>query len=173
MSNYLAVDLGAESGRVILGSLAGGRLALEEVRRFPNQPVQLPSGLYWDSFRLFHEIEEGLTDRRPRAAGAGGGIGVDTWGVDFGLLAADGGLIDCPRHYRDPRTNGVPERLFEKVSRWDVFAPNRHPDHAHQHAVPVVQHAAGGFGVAARCGAAALHAGLAELLADGRPDATK
>jgi len=121
MSNYLAVDLGAESGRVILGSLAGGRLALEEIRRFPNQPVQLPSGLYWDSFRLFHEIEEGLTnagrERRVRAAG----IGVDTWGVDFGLLGADGGLIDCPLHYRDPRTIGVPEKLFEAVSRRDVF----------------------------------------------------
>lgn len=121
MSNYLAVDLGAESGRVILGSLAGGRLSLEEIRRFPNQPVQLPCGLYWDAFRLFHEIEEGLTlagrERQLKAAG----IGVDTWGVDFGLLAEDGGLIDCPRHYRDPRTNGVPERLFETVSRWDVF----------------------------------------------------
>lgn len=122
MSNYLAVDLGAESGRVILGTLAAGRIALEEIRRFPNQPVQLPTGLYWDSFRLFHEIVEGLTiagrERQLRAAG----IGVDTWGVDFGLVAADGGLIDCPHHYRDPRTNGVPERLFETVSRWDVFA---------------------------------------------------
>jgi rhamnulokinase len=121
MANYLAVDLGAESGRVILGELAGGKLALEEIRRFPNQPVELPSGLYWDSFRLFHEIQEGLTiagrERQLKAAG----IGVDTWGVDFGLLGTDGGLIDCPRHYRDPRTNGVPERLFEKVSRWEVF----------------------------------------------------
>ena len=122
MSNYIAVDLGAESGRVILGGLAEGRLTLEEIRRFPNQPVQLPRGLYWDSFRLFHEIQEGLTiagrERQLKAAG----IGVDTWGVDFGLLGADGGLIDCPRHYRDPRTNGVPECLFEKVARWDVFA---------------------------------------------------
>ncbi|HKE24133.1 MAG TPA: rhamnulokinase family protein [Bryobacteraceae bacterium] len=121
MANYLAVDLGAESGRVILGGLAGGKLALEEIRRFPNQPVQLPSGLYWDSFRLFHEIQEGLTlagrERQLKAAG----IGVDTWGVDFGLLGADGGLIDCPRHYRDPRTNGVPEKLFERVPRSEVF----------------------------------------------------
>lgn len=122
MANYLAVDLGAESGRVILGGLAEGRLTLEEIRRFPNQPVQLPCGLYWDAFRLFHEIQEGLTiagrERQLKAAG----IGVDTWGVDYGLLGADGGLIDSPRHYRDPRTNGVPERLFEKVSRWDVFS---------------------------------------------------
>ena len=121
MSNYLAVDLGAESGRVILGGLAGGRLTLEEIRRFPNQPVQLPCGLYWDSFRLFHEIQEGLTaagrERQLKAAG----IGVDTWGVDFGLVGPDGGLIDCPRHYRDPRTNGVPERLYQTVPRWEVF----------------------------------------------------
>lgn len=121
MSNYLAVDLGAESGRVILGALAKEKLSLEELHRFPNQPVRLPTGLYWDSFRLFHEIVEGLTmagrDRHLRLAG----IGVDTWGVDFGLVGADGGLIDCPRHYRDGRTNGVPERLFEVVSRAEVF----------------------------------------------------
>jgi rhamnulokinase len=120
MSDYLAVDLGAESGRVMLGSLAGGRLALEELHRFPNQPVQLPAGLYWDAFRLFHEIVEGL-----RAAGqrklAPHGIGVDTWGVDFGLVGPDGGLIDCPRHYRDERTTGVPERLFAQVPRAEVF----------------------------------------------------
>ena len=122
MSSYLAADLGAESGRVMLGTLAGGRLEIEEIRRFPNQPVELPSGLYWDAFRLFHEIVEGLTiagrERHLKPAG----IGVDTWGVDFGLLGADGGLIDCPRHYRDPRTNGVTDRLFETVPRAEVFA---------------------------------------------------
>jgi rhamnulokinase len=122
MSNYLAVDLGAESGRVMLGELAGGRLALEELRRFPNQPVELPSGLYWDAFRLFHEIEEGLSIAGRERKLAVAGIGVDTWGVDFGLLAADGGLIDCPRHYRDARTNGIEERLFEAVPRWEVFS---------------------------------------------------
>jgi len=121
MANYLAVDLGAESGRVILGGLADGRLALEEIRRFPNQPVQLPCGLYWDSFRLFQEIQEGLTAAGREWQIKVSGVGVDTWGVDFGLVGGDGGLIDCPRHYRDPRTNGVPEKLFEKVSRWEVF----------------------------------------------------
>jgi len=122
MSNYLAVDLGAESGRVILGKLESGRLALEELHRFPNQPVRLPAGLYWDSFRLFHEIVEGLSaagrERKLHVAG----IGVDTWGVDFGLVGSDGGLIDCPRHYRDDRTNGMPERLFQVVPRAEVFA---------------------------------------------------
>ena len=122
MSCYLAADLGAESGRVMLGTLAGGRLEIEELRRFANQPVELPSGLYWDAFRLFHEIVEGLAVAGRERHLQPAGIGVDTWGVDFGLLAADGGLIDCPRHYRDPRTNGVPERLFESVPRAEVFA---------------------------------------------------
>jgi rhamnulokinase len=122
MSNYLAIDLGAESGRVMLGVLEAGKLTLEELHRFPNQPVELPTGLYWDSFRLHHEIVHGLTiagrERKVRVDG----IGVDTWGVDFGLLSADGSLLDCPRHYRDARTLGVPERLFEVVPRKQVFA---------------------------------------------------
>ncbi len=122
MSNYLAIDLGAESGRVMLGGLNAGRLTLEELHRFPNQPVRLPNGLYWDSFRLHHEIVHGLTiagrERRLKVDG----IGVDTWGVDFALLDADGGLLECPRHYRDLRTNGVPERLFEVAPREEVFA---------------------------------------------------
>jgi len=120
MSDYLAVDLGAESGRVMLGSLAGGALALEELHRFANQPVQLPSGLYWDAFRLFHEIVEGL-----RVAGQRHlepkGIAVDTWGVDIVLLGPDGDLVDSPRHYRDPRNIGVPEKLFTVVPRSEVF----------------------------------------------------
>jgi len=120
--NYLAVDIGAESGRVMHGNLADGLLRLEELHRFANQPVQLPSGRYWDSFRLFHEIVEGLAvagrERKLRVDG----IGIDTWGVDFGLLGPDGGLIDCPRHYRDARNIGVTERIFEVVPREEVFA---------------------------------------------------
>jgi rhamnulokinase len=121
MSNYLAIDLGAESGRVILGSLHGERLALEELHRFPNQPVRLPSGLYWDAFRLHHEMVEGLAVAGRQRKLRADGIGVDTWGVDFGLLAPDGGLIDCPRHYRDDRTDGIPDRLFSVVPRTEVF----------------------------------------------------
>jgi rhamnulokinase len=121
MSNYLAIDLGAESGRVILGSVNGNRLSLEELHRFANQPVHLPSGRYWDAFRLHHEMVEGLTiaGRRKLAVN---GIGVDTWGVDYGLIGRDGGLVDCPRCYRDERTNGVPEKLFDVVPRSEVFA---------------------------------------------------
>lgn len=121
MSNYLAIDLGAESGHVILGSLEGDRLALDELHRFPNQPVRLPNGLYWDALRLHHEMVEGLTVAGRQRKLSISGIGVDTWGVDFGLLARDGGLIDCPRHYRDERNIGVSERLFTAVPRAEVF----------------------------------------------------
>ena len=121
MPHYLAVDLGAESGRVMLATLHEGRLALEELHRFPNTSVQIPTGLYWDSFHLFHNIVHGLQiagrERKLEIAG----IGIDTWGVDFGLLGRDGALIDCPRHYRDARTDGIPEKLFEVVPRQEVF----------------------------------------------------
>ncbi|MEO8028539.1 MAG: rhamnulokinase, partial [Bryobacteraceae bacterium] len=100
MRRFLAFDLGAESGRCILGTLADGRLQLEELHRFPNQPVRLPTGLYWDTIRLFHEIREALAIAGKRGL-ALDGIGIDTWGVDFGLLGADGALVDNPRHYRD------------------------------------------------------------------------
>jgi rhamnulokinase len=121
MAHYLAVDLGAESGRVMLGSLENGRLALEELHRFPNTPVHLPTGLYWDSFRLFHEVLHGLTVAGRERKLTIAGIGIDTWGVDFGLLGSDGALVDCPRHYRDPRTDGLPEKVFEVVPRREVF----------------------------------------------------
>ena len=120
MKNFLALDLGAESGRAIAGSLDGGILALRELHRFPNTPVRLPTGLYWDTLRLFHEIVEGLAaagrEKLPVA-----GIGIDTWGVDFALLGRDGALADNPRHYRDARTNGVMEKTFSVVSRQEVF----------------------------------------------------
>ncbi len=121
MKHYLAVDLGAESGRVMLGSLSGSTLALEELHRFANTPVRVPSGIYWDLFRLFHEIREGLTkagrERRLKIEG----IAVDTWGVDFGLLGSDGALVDNPRHYRDARTVGVMEQAFAVMSREKIF----------------------------------------------------
>ena len=121
MRHYLAFDLGAESGRAILGTLDRGRLALEELHRFPNQPVRVLGSLYWDTLRLWQEIQHGLAvatrERKLKPAG----IGVDTWGVDFALIGADGMLVDNPRHYRDPRTNGMMEKLFEKVPRQEVF----------------------------------------------------
>jgi rhamnulokinase len=121
MGHYLAIDLGAESGRAILGSLQDGKLAVEELHRFPNTPVREPDGLYWDARKLWQEIRRGIAtaveDRRIPLSG----IGVDTWGVDFALLAEDGALIENPRHYRDSRNSGVMEKIFEIVPRAEVF----------------------------------------------------
>jgi rhamnulokinase len=118
---YLAIDLGAESGRAMLADLSGHLLKLQEVHRFPNGPVNLPTGLYWDTLRLFHEILEGLR-AAARLMGRLESVAIDTWGVDFGLIGADGALVDNPRHYRDARTAGLPEKLFEIVPRAEIFA---------------------------------------------------
>ena len=115
----LAFDLGAESGRAILGRFDGVRLDLEELYRFPTGATAVHDRLYWDVLRLHDEIKAGL---RAAAGSRIRSVGIDTWGVDFGLLAADGSLIDNPRHYRDPRTEGVMERALERVSRERVFA---------------------------------------------------
>ncbi len=118
---YLALDLGAESGRAMLSTLNNGQLELQELHRFANTPVRLPDGLYWDTLRLFHEMCEGIRVAA-KIADELDGIGVDTWGVDFGLLGEDGQLIANPHHYRDERTMGMPEKVFEKVPRTEVFA---------------------------------------------------
>lgn len=98
--------------------LAAGKVELRELQRFPNTPVQLPTGLYWDTLRLFHEICEGIR----AAAGIDlDGIAIDTWGVDFGLIGSDGELLHNPRHYRDPRTAAVVEEVFQRVPRAEIF----------------------------------------------------
>jgi rhamnulokinase len=117
---YLALDLGAESGRGMLAHIACGKIDLTELHRFANTPVCLPDGLYWDTLRLFHEICESIR-AASNASDRLDGIGIDTWGVDFGLIGGDGSLIANPRHYRDPRTYGVPEEVFRIVTRDEVF----------------------------------------------------
>jgi rhamnulokinase len=121
-SCFLAIDLGAESGRAMLGALNDGQLSLEELHRFPNTPVRLPTGLYWDTLRLFHEIRHALTICGRQRGIALDGIGIDAWGVDFGLLGSDGALLDNTRHYRDARNNGMLERTFAVVPRKQIFA---------------------------------------------------
>ena len=122
MSHYLAFDLGAESGRAMLGTIDAGELAVEELHRFPNTPVRVFDALYWDTLRLWHEIQRGLAIAGRERKLPLDGIGIDTWGVDFALLGVDGALADNPRHYRDARTNGVMEQVFAIVSRAEVFA---------------------------------------------------
>jgi rhamnulokinase len=117
---YLALDLGAESGRGVVGEFDGERVTLQEVHRFPNVPVRLGETLYWDLPHLVAEIRTAI-----RNAGAGGplaSLGVDTWGVDFGLLDRGGNLVGLPVHYRDARCNGMVEKVFERVPRSEVFA---------------------------------------------------
>ncbi len=119
--NFLAFDLGAESGRAMLGRFDGERLALEEVHRFPNGPVRVLDSLHWDVLRLFGELKRGLAAGAKQAGGSLTSAGVDTWGVDYALLGADGALVENPYHYRDSRTDGVMEKLLAIVPREEVF----------------------------------------------------
>jgi rhamnulokinase len=112
----LAVDLGAESGRTVVGSFDGDRLAVEEIRRFPNVPVEVGGTLQWDVLRLYGDVLDGV-----RAAGAVESMGVDTWGVDFGLLDRAGHLLGNPVHYRDRRTEGMLEEAFHRVPREEIY----------------------------------------------------
>src|SRR5688572_1689627 len=120
--NYLAVDLGAESGRTIVGSLEDGRLSLTETHRFPNGPVRLPDGLHWDVLRLWSEIKAGIGISSAKYDKHLDSIGLDTWGVDFALLDPQGALVSNPFHYRDDRTNGMLEEAFKRMPRAEIFA---------------------------------------------------
>lgn len=121
---YIAVDLGAGSGRVFLAGLDPDAMLLEEVHRFQYPPAQSDGHLRWDLQLIFTEIKKGL-----RAAGARArdlqrnveSVGVDSWGVDYGLIDADGELVESPVCYRDERTIGAMERVFEQVPREEIF----------------------------------------------------
>ena len=107
----------------MLATLSDHLLDLQELHRFPNVPVRLPTGLYWNTFGLFQEIKQGLR-AAARATEGLDGAAIDTWGVDFGLVGADGALIDNPRHYRDARTVGRSEERRvgkECRSRWSPY----------------------------------------------------
>jgi len=120
-THYIAVDLGAESGRVMLGSITDGRVSLAETRRFGNGPVEEGGSLRWDFERLLSEIKAGIGQAVEAAGGKVQGIGVDSWGVDFGLIGADGQLLEKPYHYRDSRTNGMMEKAFEIMPKRQVY----------------------------------------------------
>lgn len=118
---YLAADFGGGSGRVIAGWLDGGRLVMEEVHRFPNRQVRLGKHVYWDFPALFADMKDGLK----KAAAKGykvESIGVDTWGVDFGLIDRDGNLLGNPVCYRDARTAGVSEKVAKILNPSDHYA---------------------------------------------------
>ena len=119
--NFVALDLGAESGRAILGQIDGRRLSLTEAHRFQNVTVRLPDGIHWDTLSLWTDIKDGIRLAAKQVGGNLASVGVDTWGVDFGLLDRDGVLIGAPYHYRDSRTDGMFEEAFRRVPRDEVF----------------------------------------------------
>ncbi len=119
-SDYLALDLGAESGRGVLGRFDGDRLTLEEVHRFPNVPVRLVNTLHWDLPRLFDDAKTSLR-KAAAASKALDGVGVDAWGVDFGLVAAGDVLLSNPVHYRDGRTEGLLEEAFKRIPKSKIY----------------------------------------------------
>lgn len=119
---YLAFDLGAESGRAVLGRFQSGTLSFEEVHRFLNEPVQYNGELHWDVARLWLEIQRALSLVGSKLGVKLDGIGLDTWGVDYALLGEKGTLLDNPFQYRDGRTDGMLERVFAAVPAEEVFA---------------------------------------------------
>ena len=120
-SDLLAIDLGAESGRAILGEFDGNRLQLEEVHRFLNTPVRLPDGQHWNVLHLLTEIKDSIGVVVRRQGKQLASIGLDTWGVDFGLLDGKGALLTTPYHYRDNRTDGMLEEAFRRMPREQIF----------------------------------------------------
>ena len=120
-TNYLAMDIGAESGRAMLGQLDGQRLALSEVYRFPNGVVRLPDGLHWDVLRIWSEVKHSLAQVVRERGESLVSVGIDTWGVDFGLLDRTGALVSNPYHYRDSRTDGMAEEAFRRVPRAEIY----------------------------------------------------
>ena len=120
-NNYIAVDLGAESGRVMLASLSAEKITLHEVHRFANTPLQAHGSIRWNFPELLKETKAGLTQAISQADGSIAGVGVDSWGVDFGLLDENDQLLENPYHCRDPKTNGMMEKAFALMPKRNIF----------------------------------------------------
>lgn len=117
--SVLAFDFGASSGRAMLATLTNGKIILEEVHRFENKPITIDGTLCWDIDTLFAQVKQGI--KNARAKGNFSSIGIDTWGVDFGMIDSSGDLIFPPVHYRDSRTVGIPEKVWETISRQELY----------------------------------------------------
>lgn len=115
----LAFDFGASSGRAILGRLEDEKIVMEEVHRFSNDPVKVGNTMYWDTLRQFYEIKQGIV--KAKHNGGFESLGIDTWGVDFGLLDEKGNLLESAVHYRDERTVGRQEEVFKKISKEKIY----------------------------------------------------
>jgi len=120
-AKYLAVDLGASNGRVLLGRWDGETISLEEIHRFKNRPVRVNGHQHWDVLRLWSEIKAGISVYARQSSRSLDGIGVDTWRVDFALLDSQGNLLGNPHHYRDSRTDGMIAFACQKMPREQIF----------------------------------------------------
>lgn len=118
----LAFDLGASSGRAVVGQLENDQLKIKEIHRFSNDPVQVGGHLYWDILRLFHEIKTGILKAHQQGYNDIESLAIDTWAVDFGLLDKNGELLGNPYHYRDHQTDGMMEEVFQHISKEDIFS---------------------------------------------------
>ena len=119
--HFFAADLGATSGRTILGTLSDGKIELEELTRFANNLIQTGGHVYWDIYALYHEIVNGLKVAAKKGVEIES-IGIDTWGVDFGLLDKNGHLLGLPVHYRDAR---LPTATRIPWEAWRNFSQRR------------------------------------------------
>lgn len=115
----LAFDFGASSGRAMLGEFQNGLLKIKEIHRFVNEPIQLQNTIYWDIQALYQQILTGM--KKAVADGGFDSIGIDTWGIDFGLIDGEGNLIRNPIHYRDERTTGIMEQVFEMIPKDVIY----------------------------------------------------
>lgn len=121
-AHFIAADLGASSGRIMLGEWNGQAFAIRELHRFPNAGVRAAGKLHWNILGIWSEIQAGLRKYNATISQTPDGIAVDAWGVDFGLLDRSGQLVANPVHYRDKRTNGIPQRVFQIVPEHEWFA---------------------------------------------------
>ena len=115
----LAFDFGASSGRAILGSLKDGKIEMQEIHRFSNDPVTINGTMYWDTLRQFYEIKQGIV--KSKKYGKVASMGIDTWGVDFGLIDEHGALLESAVHYRDERTKGMGKKVFAKIPKPELY----------------------------------------------------
>ena len=111
----------AESGRVFLGAVSADKLEMEQVHRFSNGPIKENNSLRWNIEKMFSEIKTGIKQAIKLAKTEMSGIGIDSWGVDFGLIDVDGNLIENPYHYRDSRTGGMMEKAFKLMSKREIY----------------------------------------------------
>ncbi|HPD86858.1 MAG TPA: FGGY family carbohydrate kinase, partial [Proteiniphilum sp.] len=119
-NSFLAIDLGASSGRAILGTIHNDQLSMKEIRRFPNPIIEVNNHQYWDLFFLYQQVIESLKEVRQLTQTVTS-VGIDTWGVDYVCFTKDGEPLRMPYSYRDKRTNGAADRFFDKISKKELY----------------------------------------------------